>query len=74
MTLRFISIALCVRKNPQFVWWVFYGYLRSYVVTFTLGFCKPVLRALDTSFPGNTFVLVYPLPGRTIMLRLGARN
>ncbi len=28
--------------------------------------------ALDTSFPGNLFVSVYPLPGRTIMLRAGA--
>ncbi len=28
--------------------------------------------ALDTSFPGNLFVSVYPLPGRTVMLRAGA--
>jgi iron complex outermembrane receptor protein len=26
---------------------------------------------LDTSFPGNQFVSVYPLPGRTFMLRAG---
>jgi iron complex outermembrane receptor protein len=28
--------------------------------------------ALDTSFPGNTFVSVYPLPGRTFMFSAGA--
>jgi iron complex outermembrane receptor protein len=28
--------------------------------------------ALDTSFPGNTFVSVYPLPGRTFLLSAGA--
>jgi iron complex outermembrane receptor protein len=28
--------------------------------------------ALDTSFPGNLFVSVYPLPGRTVMVRAGA--
>lgn len=28
---------------------------------------------LDTSFPGNQFFSVYPLPGRTVLLRAGAK-